>query len=331
MWFEDLTGFTEENRQTVQKNITVTGDTMTSLVNGRSMTCGILKTPSLAELRQEVAAYERPRGKIVVKEIVADVQQLHGMLSNQHALFQVASQFNLLEMVSPTMTPEHGVAIYQHDYTQGPACAIAAGAGTIYRNYFVPVHGSIGQSNTQQLDLLADLGDALGNQQQRLWKMQNGYTLATSAGLRELTRTLDSLNEGERDALRERLRIGLQWNTEFTLNKEQQENPHLITQAYCSALPVSYSEHDASLWQAFATLILEASYEATLCAGIINAVRKGNNNVYLTLLGGGAFGNKTAWIIAAIERALALYQAENLEISIVSHSGSNPSIQHLID
>ena len=39
------------------------------------------------------------------------------------------------------MTPEHGVTRYQHDRTQGPACAIAAGAATIYRNYFAPVGG----------------------------------------------------------------------------------------------------------------------------------------------------------------------------------------------
>jgi len=32
---------------------------------------------------------------------------------------------------------KHGVTRYQHDHTQGPACAIACGAATIYRNYFV--------------------------------------------------------------------------------------------------------------------------------------------------------------------------------------------------
>ena len=36
------------------------------------------------------------------------------------ALFQVASQFNLLEMVSPDVTPEHGVSGYAHDLTLGP-------------------------------------------------------------------------------------------------------------------------------------------------------------------------------------------------------------------
>ena len=66
---------------------------------------------------------------------------MHRAPENAGTLFQVASQFNLLEMVSPTVTPEDGVTRYQHDRTQGPACAISAGAATIYRNYFAPVGG----------------------------------------------------------------------------------------------------------------------------------------------------------------------------------------------
>lgn len=73
---------------------------------------------------------------------------------NAGALFQVASQFNLLEMQSHHNTPESGVGIYGSDSTQGPACAIASGAGTIYRNYFVPVNGQIGQSKDNQIDCL---------------------------------------------------------------------------------------------------------------------------------------------------------------------------------
>jgi hypothetical protein len=93
--------------------------------------------------------------------VTGDVRQMNHAPENAGALFQVASQFNLLEMVSPTVTPEHGVTRYQYDRTQGPACAIAAGAATIYRNYFAPVGGSNGQTTERQLDGLADLGEAL--------------------------------------------------------------------------------------------------------------------------------------------------------------------------
>ena len=57
-----------------------------------------------------------------------------------------AQQFNALECTGPDANPpEQGVTRYQHDHTQGPACAIAAGAATIYRNYFAPVAGGIGR------------------------------------------------------------------------------------------------------------------------------------------------------------------------------------------
>jgi hypothetical protein len=93
-------------------------------------------------------------------------------------LIQVASQFNLLEMRSPEVYPEDGVTRYQLDPTQGPACAIAAGAATIYRNYLAPVGEQIGQTRDRQLDGLADLSAALsqatGLLPSSLWNMTNG-------------------------------------------------------------------------------------------------------------------------------------------------------------
>ena len=51
---------------------------------------------------------------------------MHQASEYSGALFQVASQFNALEMTGFEVTPEHGVTRYMHDRTQGPACAIAA-------------------------------------------------------------------------------------------------------------------------------------------------------------------------------------------------------------
>src|SRR5260370_39714810 len=110
---------------------------------------------------------------------------MHQVPENAGALFQVASQFNLLEMVSPAVTPEQGVTRYQHDLTQGPACAIAAGAGTIYRNYFARLDGSEGQTTERQINGLAGLGRAAGtpwNQPaEALVAVQTGYALCTRA------------------------------------------------------------------------------------------------------------------------------------------------------
>ena len=138
-WFKELTGFSEEPPEQVRANISVDGHVLKSHVNGETLVCGELETLSLAELRQRVQASGYKTGAMTVREVVADdVQDLHTDVSNTDALFQVASQFNLLEMMSPDVTPEDGITRYERDDTQGPKCAIAAGASTIYRNYFVP-------------------------------------------------------------------------------------------------------------------------------------------------------------------------------------------------
>ena len=326
MWFETLTGFVEESPEQVRENITVDGAEITSHVNGRRMICGELETPSLAELRDRVRSCERKSETTTIREVVDNVQHIHTDKLNADALFQVASQFNLLEMVSPSVTPEHGVGIYEHDRTQGPACAIAAGAGTIYRNYFAIVNGQVGQSATNQIDCISDIGSAMGNSDSHLWEMRNGYALATKSGLVEISDRLQTSSDTERDKLRELLRIGIHWETQVTLN----DSLHKVSQAYCSALPVAYSHHSPSLWEDFARLILEASYEATICAAILNSCRTGNNTVFLTLLGGGAFGNETEWIIRAIKRSVDQYKEYGLDVAIVSYGSTQQCIQQLI-
>lgn len=257
---------------------------------------------------------------------MGDVRQLHREVSAAGSLFQVASQFNLLEMASPSATPEMGVGIYENDHTQGPACAIAAGAGTIYRNYFAPVNGRIGQTADNQIDCLSDLGAALGNDDGRLWKMRNGYVLATESGLAEISQRLQASSDAQLEELRGRLRIGIQWNTQVTLAGCQ----HLVSQAYCSALPVAYSRLAPFLWERFARLILEALYEATLCAATLNARLSGTGTVYLTAVGGGAFGNPGDWIVAALERALDLHRTTALDVAIVSFGAPNPAFTRIV-
>jgi hypothetical protein len=52
--------------------------------------------------------------------------------------------------------------------------------------------------------------------------------------------------------------------------------------------------------------------------------------VFLTLLGGGAFGNRTNWITDSIERALKLYEDWDLDVAMVSYGASKPSVQELV-
>ena len=121
------------------------------------------------------------------------------------------------------------------------------------------------------------------------------------------------------------LRIGLQWDTEVTLA----DGGHTVTQAYCSALPIAYAEHAPTRWEPFARLVLDAAYEATLAAAVVNAQATGNHTVYLTLLGGGVFGNTPSWILSAIERGLEIFAHADLDVAVVSYGRANPQLRQL--
>jgi hypothetical protein len=319
VWFERLTGFDE--RGDVVGNFEVDGEWLTSRANGRRMRAGRFELASVAELRKRRQIYWEGR-PFQLDQIVADVQAVTTDATSAGATFQVASQFNMLEMVSPEVTPDHGVDRYELDHTQGPACAIACGAGTIYRNYFVPVDGGRGQSADRQLDGLAGLASALGH----TITVSNGYALPTTEQLRHIAGQLDGADEPTRDRLMGHLRVGVQWDTEVTLG----DTGHTVTQVYCSALPVAYTSIPRDEWAPFARLVLDAAYEATFAVAAENAERTGNAALYLTLIGAGAFRNPAEWVLAAISRAQLLYANTSLDVHIVSYGSRRADVDELI-
>lgn len=325
MWFEQLTGFKEESPDQVRANLYVEGEHLISRVNNAAFSYGRLDQPSLEELRRTVLL-DQLNGHIKLSEVVADVQKLHTLPESNGATFQVASQFNLLEMASPDVTPEQGVNGYYFDKTQGPACAIACGAGTIYRNYFVDLGTQIGQTAHKQIDCLSDVGAILNNRERKLWAMTNGYALASSEGLKSISRELSGLTETDYEALKGKLRIGVQNNAEVTISADKIK----VSQCYCSALPVGYSNIPALQWEAFSRFVLEATYEATFYAALQNFKRTGNNRLFLTLVGGGVFGNKSEWIFDAIGLALSRFAKVPLDVKIVSYGASNSQVQDFI-
>ncbi|MFO0991599.1 MAG: hypothetical protein U1E67_06680 [Hyphomicrobiales bacterium] len=320
-WFEKLTGFREADYEETRARLEVEGGRLRSRINSESYGIGELELVPLQTLRERAKSAGNLPGRVKTSVVTGDVRRMHRSPKNAGALFQVASQFNLLEMVSPDVTPEHGVTRYQSDPTQGPACAIAAGAATIYRNYFAPIEGCQGQTATRQLDGLADIGAALSSDLKlpvdNLWRMQNGYALGTQTGLNAIARHLVSLTTDQMDVLRGKLRIGVHRDVEVT--EAAGPDRLRVSQAFCSALPVAYSDMPAAHWEPFAVLVLEAAYEATMWAAVLNAHRGVSNLVFLTLLGGGAFGNPGSWIHVAIRRALELTASFDLDVRIVSH------------
>ena len=105
--------------------------------------------------------------------------------------------------------------------TKGPACALAAPAALVFRQFFV---GGCGQKGDGQLDLLHDVGAVLGNctdlTTTRFWRVQNGYCLPTTGSSAQSPGSMAQVAALlERDAaLAERaraaLRLGVHWSTE---------------------------------------------------------------------------------------------------------------------
>ncbi len=326
-WFRQLFGFAEQGYVQTQRRFRAEGVKLHADADPpRSFHVGTLDMPSLAELRAQAGAPDvRAAARLAVDTVRADAHQLHAWPEAHGALIQVASQFNLLEMPGPGVTPEDGITAYQHDRTQGPACAMACAPATVYRNYLVSVDGAVGQTAARQINTLADLDRAIGIPGIR---MQNGYAMLDAGTVQAIGRHIGALDEPGRDRLRACLRIGLHSDTEVTAHGAPPQQR--VTQAFCSALPVAYNRAPREHWAPFASLVLEATYEATLLAAVLNQRRTGNPRAYLTLVGGGAFGNESGWIHQALRRALLRVRSHPLEVVVVCYRDVPAELRELI-
>jgi hypothetical protein len=235
------------------------------------------------------------------------------------AFFQVASQFNMLEMVSPAsrLTMDRR---YEHDHTQGPRAPSRAEPEPSTATTWCPLMTrSVSRRSVSSTGL--PISSALGVD----LKVRNGYAIPTVAQLGQLSDILRR-RRADRDA-HGRASHRLQWDTEVTLD----DVAHTVTQAYCSALPVAYAGYPAQQWESFARLVLGAAYEASFAAAVLNAEATGNPTAYLTLLGAGAFGNPTAWVFDALRRASRLSSYADLDVVIVSYGRANPQLSELLE
>ena len=335
-WFEQLFGFRESSYAGTRSMFAVEGPQLRSLANGRTFAIGTFSTPSLASLRARTHGM-MPGRLQVTHEAIGDVLELHARPENRGALFQVASQLNCLEFAGPSALPEHGVTGYATDPTQGPACSLAAAAATVYRNYFAPVRGISGQTHDRQIDTLEDLAEALGRAG-AFWDVRNGYTWSDEA---RLGRLREAIERRDREALLGRVQIGLHTDVGVTFARRfvEPSEPSRVTQAFCSAISCGYTTVGLACWEPLATLVLDAAYEATLRAAVLDRTQAGApprdasvpRRVWLTFLGGGAFGNRKEWIAGAIGRALARLDGVALDVRIGHYRAIDASMQHEID
>eukprot|EP00039_Didymoeca_costata_P027229 m.17867 g.17867 ORF g.17867 m.17867 type:complete len:383 (+) comp6134_c0_seq1:127-1275(+) len=350
-WFSKLFGFSEDNPpqegvgtdyDQVKNNFTIQDEILTSKVNFESYAIGRFSTPTLEKLRADGREILKSLGsgrdsptQIKVHHIaVSDIFSVHGEPENREAMFQAASQFNCLEFPGPSTTPEQGVTDYQYDGTQGPACSLAAGPATVYRNYFAPVNGQIGQTHDNQINnlegMLKEL-DALD-----IVKVRNGYTSSDDELLEPLRKKIEGLSHDDRERIKGKLSIGVHSRVEVPFLSRykvaEKVERNIVSQCFCSALAIGYSYGSTRNWKPLAKMVLEASYEATMWATLIDQHEKrGSGKVYLTFVGGGVFGNDLSWICRAIATACSRLQAAPLEVYVCHYASVDRKVQRRID
>ena len=314
-----------------------------------SVSTGAFSTLSVADLRGSIEPPKKT-GQLKFTHIgVPDVLNMHA--SNPGAVFQVASQFNCLEMLGQWVTPNHGIQGYIDDPTQGPTCAMACPTATIYRNYMVRVHRP--RADGHQGDPLPFLGQrkadgANYNQINNLSRVDaminggeyythsNGYTIFKDvSSAHKLEQVLK--DRGDVTDIIDAIRVGVHRDVPVlytnriagTVTPIRADTAPEVTQVFASAFPVSYNSNHSPI---FSQCCLHAAYEATLLEAVhqLQTKNKGRQTVFLTQIGGGAYGNPPNMILEAIRRAVLKVKDYPLDVVLVHYITVNTEVQKIL-
>ena len=223
-------------------------------------------------------------------------------------------------MVGPSVTPEAGIRDIITTKHKAPLVRLPVVPAQVTK-LFCPIDWAGGQTASLQVDTMKNLETALGG---NLWMMRNGYLLPTSDTLHSISGRLKDTPE----QWMEHIQIGIHKNVQVTIGSDPNQ---IVQQLYCSAMPVSYSGIHPQLWEPLGRLVLNAAYELSVRFAVEHAEQTGSKTLFLTLLGGGAFGNPTVWITDAILRALKIVEFSGLDVVVVSYGRSQPAVQDMIN
>lgn len=317
-WFQKLFGF-EETTKLVYKNLEVIErgeDTfLVSKVNSQKYHCGNF---AIRDLQSFGTPTKFANGRLNIihgyghegKTELVNVLQSQALPQFNGATFQVASNFNCLEFVSPNQTAGDGVTHYVFDNTQGPNASLATGPSLVYRNYFVK-HGDGYQGQIQrEINLLKDT--PLGK------FVKHGYPIIGPSDLLKCD-----------PHTMHRARIGVHRKCQVTTTQFGRElcrvqDGQFVNQIFTAALNFGGTVTPNSVTLAAAKELLIAQYKATILAAWENSQMcsglPGSNKLVLTLLGGGVFNNPMPTICDAIVRCQELIVKTGLDVHVVCFS-----------
>eukprot|EP00727_Mastigamoeba_balamuthi_P007682 m51a1_g3534 hypothetical protein (440) ;mRNA; r:956586-958078 len=331
-WFQLLTGYSEAQFRLSKPSFVPVADESPALPghtlelvdqkSGRAWGAGKMSVLSVGELQGMVdkpsASRQKRRPPCTVEFLTGldwgslmahlNVSAQQADPSNAGAVFQVASNFNAVEAPDESANPDDDdfTENYVWDKTQGPAASISAGAAAIARvhaAFFTPDDGDTDgdkdewrQTHSRQIEMLGLV--------KSYYTVINGYVVQTGA------ETPLPEDPASLEALARKIRVVLHSNVQVTFRGGDGElvlvppPGHLIDQVFCAAVNVGQGASGAQNSHSpqrdgLVRLALQAAYEGTYLSAIVNRRR----TLYLTLLGGGAFGNDIEDIFAAIRAA----------------------------
>ena len=234
-----------------------------------------------------------------------DVAFLQSIPENNGAMFQVASNFNGVEAIDECSYPDNEKFLtnYSIDNTQGPAASMSAGAAAISR-VLLPFYSKDTpadmwkQTSDRQVEFLEELED--------YFTVINGYIVQRGTE-RDPENDWDIVGHTHVG-----IQIGAQVINGHITRKGRDEvfmdgipanSGQYVSQVFCAAMNLMQGDTGEENCMHLTAkrvdkLLLEAAYRGTYLA----AIRHGAPRLFLTLIGGGVFGNSEKDIFEAIEK-----------------------------
>jgi hypothetical protein len=249
-----------------------------------------------------------------------DVAYLQSLPENRDAVFQVASNFNAVEPISEEFNPS-GVSFterYYIDVTQGPIASISAGAAAIARVH-APFAENVkpvnewSQTKTKQVNTLEGVS--------KHFPITNGYVTLTgeepSFPPRHSMEYFQLLLKSS-ICYHKRCQVTSGHHNNRGLEKTQDPS-QTVDQILCAGLNINQGLSGAinrriPNVETKCRFVLDLAYHSTYISAIVNH----RSHIFLTLVGGGAFGNKLDWIYDSIISAHQRWGKQNTSLRKVT-------------
>lgn len=346
-WFHQLFGF-EESIQNVKKYLSVSTNNsglleLVSSHNNRRFLPGNLEIANTKSLLASITNHlnRNPETKLkhgtfnIIHGLDSDtnlnmMQYVDVMACCSHSQFngctvQVASNFNCLEFVNENQKKSDGVTDYALNGTQGPSASLSCASSLVYRNYFYEnshfsnsTNHSNRHINDKEINLL----------------IKTPLTVKHGKVLIQTRSEVERLKSSQFNwSDKTNYYVGHHRNCEVCLERDLKRPDHFsmfhnkkqfVNQVFCSAFNFSENVIFNSFTTTIAQHIMNSMYESTILAAILNHLEHpelpGSNKCFLTLLGGGVFGNPREIIAPAIVRTLELISKSGLDVNIMLYS-----------